>query len=209
VGQTLTAVVLTLDAAETLLWAEDRAPSAMARSAIQRAQELAAIALDETRDVAHQLRPDRFVETGLVAAAHRLAASAGAPVTVTADPGLAVPGLLAPEDEMNVYRIIQEAVTNAVRHARAKHISIAFTTDGAVMSVAIVDDGIGFDARTSEERGLGFAGMQERARILRGRLEITSGRREGARVLLTVPLLRRDAPPVPSATVPVVEGGAP
>ena len=70
VGQTLTAIVLTLDAAESTLWAGELAPSAMARSGIGRAQELAAIALDETRDVAYRLRPARFVETGLVAAGH-------------------------------------------------------------------------------------------------------------------------------------------
>jgi len=207
VGQTLTAVVLTLDAAESMLWAGERAPSAMARSAIERAQELAAIALDETRDVAYRLRPDRFVETGLVAAAKRLAASAGAHVTVVADPGLAVPGLLDPEGEMNVYRIVQAAMGNAVRHAHANHIRIEFASDGAVLSVAVIDDGIGFDAATREDRGLGFAGMRERALILRAGLETTSVRGEGTRVALTVPLSRREATPTTASTTPVVRGG--
>jgi len=206
VGQTLTAAVLTLDAAESMLWAGERAPSQMARSAIQRAQELSAIALDETRNVAYQLRPGRFVETGLVAAANRLAASAGAPVTVSADPGLAIPGLLDPEDEMNVYRIMQEALSNAVRHAKAKHIRIEFASDGDVLTVAVIDDGIGFDAKTSGERGLGFAGMRERALILRAGLEITSVPRTCARIVLTVPLPQLGSSPVPSPA-PLIQGG--
>jgi len=186
VGQTLTAVVLTLDAAETLLAAGDLAPTGQAHGAIVRAQELAAVALDETRDVAYQLRPDRFVETGLVAAATRLAASAGVPMTVMAEPRLAVPGLLAPEDEMNVYRIIQEAVTNAVRHAAPNEIQVRFASTHDHLLVSIDDDGIGFDPSTADDRGLGLAGMRERARILRGDLVTNSGR-GGTHVALSVP----------------------
>lgn len=189
VGQALTALVLTLDAAESTLWAGEQAPSAMARAGIGRAQELAAIALDETRDVAYQLRPARFVETGLVAAVKRLADTAGVPITVTADPELTRPGVLEPEDEMSVYRVIQEALSNATRHAQARRIRVELTTDGVLLTVRVSDDGVGFDQNSSEDRGLGLAGMRERALILRAALSIDSTPGEGSTVVLSVPLV--------------------
>ncbi len=188
VGQTLTAIVLTLDAAESSLWAGERAPSAMARSGIGRAQELAAIALDETRDVAYRLRPDRFVETGLVAAVKRLADTAGVEISVVADPVLSHPGLLDPEDEMSVYRIVQEALANAIRHAHAQRIRVELTSDGVVLTIRIVDDGIGFDVDATKDRGLGLAGMRERALILRADLSLESTPGMGSTVVMRVPL---------------------
>jgi two-component system sensor histidine kinase UhpB len=160
----------------------------MARSGIGRAQELAAIALDETRDVAYRLRPDRFVETGLVAAVKRLAETAGVEITVVADPELSHPGLLDPEDEMSVYRVVQEALTNAIRHAHAQLIRVDLISDGVVLTVRIVDDGIGFDATATRDRGLGLAGMRERALILRADLWLESAPGKGSTVLMRVPL---------------------
>lgn len=194
VGQTLTALVLTLDAAEQSLWAGERAPSALARSGIRRAQELAAIALDETRDVAYRLRPARFVETGLVAAVKRLADTAGVPITVVADPELTRSGLLDPEGELSVYRVVQEALSNAIRYSRSRHIRIELTSDDAVLTVRVTDDGIGFDATAKEDRGLGLAGMRERAIVLRAGFAIDSAPSRGTRVTMTVPL-----PPTGSA----------
>jgi two-component system sensor histidine kinase UhpB len=194
VGQTLTAVVLTLDAAESMLWAGEHAPSVMAQSTMRRVQELAATALDETHDVAYRLRPDRIIETGIVAAVSRLASSAGVPVTILATPDLAHPGLLNAEDEMNVYRVVQEAMNNAIRHAQARHIRIEFASDGAVLSIAVIDDGIGLDPKLIERQGLGFAGMRERALILRGRLEVKSVSGRGTTILLSVPMPRHDGP---------------
>lgn len=208
VGQTLTAMVLTLDAAESQLWATDHAPAAAGIAAIRRAQELAAIALDETREVSFRLRPDRFIETGLVAAVRRLAATAGKPITVTADPALTMVGLLDPEDEMNLYRIIQEALANAVGHAHAKQVSIAFSANGAALTVEIADDGVGFDVDRTSDRGLGLHGMRERALILRGHLEIRSRRRRGSKVTMTVPLPDRTVLVPVAAAASVVHGQA-
>ena len=188
VGQTLTALVLTLDAAESDLWAD--APTTPPRGAagIHRAQELAAIALDETRDVAYRLRPDRLVETGLVAATERLAAASGAATTVIADPALKVAGLLEPEDEMNVYRIVQEAVNNAVSHAHASHIQIRFHVSRGLLAATITDDGSGFDPMAVDHQGLGMAGMRERALVLRSDLVVRSSQGRGTTISVTAPL---------------------
>jgi signal transduction histidine kinase len=209
VGQTLTAMVFTLDAAESVLWAEDRPPSRMARAAVGRAQDLAAIALEETRDVAYQLRPDRLVETGLVAATARMAAQAGADVTVIASDELRRAGLLDPEDEMNVYRIVQEAVSNAARHASARTIQIEFAATGGKLAVSVVDDGVGFDPRASVHAGLGLAGMKERAIVLRSRLSVSSRAGRGTRISLFVPLPRPGAHPMRESTAAVAQQSAP
>ena len=188
VGQTLTAIVLTLDSAEASLWAGEHAPSEMARSGIRRAQELAAIALDETRDVAYRLRPARFVEAGLVAAVGRLADTAGVPIMVVTDPDLAVPGLLEPEDEMGVFRVVQEALSNATRYSNARRIAVTLSSDGYFLEVRVTDDGIGFDTSTTASRGLGLAGMRERAAILRAELSVESSPGQGTTVTMRVPL---------------------
>lgn len=206
VGQTLTAVVFTLDAAESMLWAGEESPSVMARSALRRAQELAATALDETRDVAYRLRPARFAETGLVASVSRLAASAGALVTVNATADLAVPGLLDPEDEMNVYRIVQESIGNAVRHAQARTIRVDFARTDSTLLVDIVDDGIGFEPKSTEDRGLGLTGMHERSIIIRSGLEVASSPGGGTRVSLRVPIPKRSLP-TPSSADRLLHGG--
>jgi signal transduction histidine kinase len=211
VGQTLTAMVLTLDATESTLWAGEQAPSAMARAGIRRVQELAAIALEETRDVAYRLRPARFVETGLVAAVKLLADTAGAPITVVADPDLARPGLLEPEDEIGVFRVVQEALNNAIRYANAGSIKVEMTSDGDVMTVRVTDDGIGFDTTTKEARGLGLPGMSERALILGAAFAVESTIGKGTRVTLAVPLPRPGATAGPEARTRPIEqpGGVP
>jgi signal transduction histidine kinase len=192
VGQTLAAVVLTLDAAESQLWAGKNPPSTLGRSSIRRAQELAEIALEETRDVSYRLRPDRLVETGLVAATTRMAANAGMAVTVTAPDSLRVPKLLEAEDEMSVYRIVQEALANAVRHAAARSIRIEFGTTGERLTVSIIDDGVGFVRNDAGHAGLGMAGMEERAIVLGSRLSVASRPGRGTRVSVSAPLRVRN-----------------
>jgi two-component system sensor histidine kinase UhpB len=193
VGQTLTAMVLTLDAAESQLWAGPHQPSTLGQTGMRRAQELAAIALDETHDVAYQLRPARFAESGLVSAVKRLATTAGLPVVVTADPRLDRTGVLSPDDEMTVYRVIQEALSNAVRYADANQIRFDLTTDGRVLTVRVSDDGIGFDLEQQADRGLGLAGMRERALVMNATLDIETSPGRGTVIVLRVPMLGDEA----------------
>ena len=188
VGQTLTALTFTLDAAESRLWTGERGHSTLTRAAIGRARELAGIALDETRDVAARLRPARFAQTGLGAGIHELAATAGVAVDVRIEPGLAHPGLLPPDAEMEVYRIVQEALGNAVRYALAAHIWIAMETSNRMLQVTVRDDGIGFDPDRIRDRGLGLPGMTERALLLGGDLQIRSATGLGTTIELTLPL---------------------
>jgi signal transduction histidine kinase len=188
VGQTLAALTFTLDAAETMLWTGERKHLTLTRAAVGRAQELAGIAIDETRDVAFRLRPARFAQTGLGAGIQELAATAGVAVDVRIEPDLAHPRLLAPDDEMEVYRIVQEALGNATRYALADHIWIAMEADKGMLKVTIRDDGIGFDPDEVGERGLGLPGMTERAFLLRADLQVRSAPGAGTAITLTLPL---------------------
>jgi signal transduction histidine kinase len=196
VGQTLTAVVLNLDAAEAALRAPSDAPAPLVGSSIRRAQVLAAAALDEVRDVAAQLRPARIREIGLGAAIANLADAAGVRVQVRFDPRELPAGLLGAEGEIEAYRIVQEALGNAARHGRARSIWIDGGVVDGQMRIEIGDSGVGFDAAASA-RGLGLDGMAERAAILNGRLEIRSLRGAGTTVALVVPLPDRPVEPAP------------
>lgn len=186
VGQTLTALTFTLDAAEAMLWAGEQAPSHLTRSSVVRAQELAAIALDETRDVAFRLRPGRFAETGLAAGIQELAATVGT-IDLRIEPGLIRPHLLEAGAEMEVYRIVQEALGNAVRYAGATHIWVELSTGTRSLLVTVGDDGVGFDPSLVTERGLGLAGMRERALLLDTDLTVQSAPGRGTIVTLAVP----------------------
>ena len=197
VGQTLTAVMLTLDAVDREFTADDASVTGAARTSLHRARTLAATALADTRDVAAKLRPTRVHEIGLGAALRNLAGSAGASVELRFDPDLLPPGLLEPEVEIDLYRIVQEAVGNAARHSRANRIWIgARIVDGTVRLV-VGDDGVGF-ASADRERGLGLDGMLERAAIHGGSVDVRSRAGDGTRVDIVVPVtspLQEPAPP--------------
>lgn len=194
VGQTLTAVILTLDAAESELWAGSNPPSGHARSSIARAQTLASAALEEARGVAAELRPARIHEIGLGAALANLARDAGVAVELRFDPTILPPGMLDPEPEIDAYRIVQEAIGNAARHSRASLIWI----DGAVaddeIRLEVGDDGRGLDRRALT-RGLGLAGMEERAAILHARFELRSRPGKGTVIKLVIPRPPEDDSP--------------
>jgi signal transduction histidine kinase len=187
VGQTLTAVVLTLDAAEAELWAGPQTPEPRARRTIQHAQELAATALEEARDVATQLRPTRIREIGLGAALRNLARASGVPVEVRFDPAILPPGLLDPDHEIDAYRIAQEAIANAARHSHGSQVWLDGKVTESEIPLEIGDDGQGFDD-SAWQRGLGLAGMTERAAILGARLEIRSSPGDGTIISLVLPL---------------------
>jgi signal transduction histidine kinase len=193
VGQTLTAVILTLDAADAELQSARAQSTDGASGDVHRARELAAAALAETRTVAAKLRPTRVHEIGLGAALESLAHAAGIPVEVRFDPVLMPPGLLEPELEIDVYRIVQEALGNAARHSKATRVWISADVVNGMIKLVVGDDGIGFDDSTRAE-GLGLDGMYERAGIHGLDIAISSKRGEGTRVEIAVPIARRPAP---------------
>jgi PAS domain S-box-containing protein len=98
---------------------------------------------------------------------------------------------LEPAVEVQLLRIVQEALSNVRKHARAQSAQVSFSASDAAVQVAIADDGHGFDpssAAAAQADGFGLQSMRERAEALGGRLEVTSQPSSGTRVLVTVPV---------------------
>ena len=94
---------------------------------------------------------------------------------------------------MALFRIVQEAYTNVLRHARAQSVLVALDMTSGDLEVTVRDDGQGFDVdgvigRTMADRHLGLVGMRERARAIGGSFAITSELEQGTQVRVTVPL---------------------
>jgi signal transduction histidine kinase len=105
------------------------------------------------------------------------------------DGAAAAPGPLG----RDAYRIVQEALTNVLRHAHAEAVQIACAVDKGVLTIEIEDDGAGFEPRTvsrprASGQGLGLLGMRERLSLLGGRLAIDAAPGAGTCVTITLPL---------------------
>ena len=87
-----------------------------------------------------------------------------------------------------LYRVVQEALTNVARHARAKRIRLLVQREGELVSVAIEDDGTGFALLTPRTNGLGLVGLKERVAELSGTVQIASAPGKGTRVSVEIPV---------------------
>ncbi|HEY2388000.1 MAG TPA: PAS domain S-box protein [Candidatus Binatia bacterium] len=144
---------------------------------------------EHLRQLAHDLRPMLLRDLGLQRSLHALAEGMSLPgTTVTAVFRTPIPRLRE-EAEIAIYRIAQESLANAVRHARARTIQLVLAVDGPTLRLDVTDDGCGF---TPDERrhsdGLGLVGMEERALALGGRLELRASSHGGTTVSLECPL---------------------
>ena len=92
--------------------------------------------------------------------------------------------------ETNLFRIVQESLTNIAKHSRASKVTITLREQGGRIKITITDNGIGFDpvviSQPGERRGLGLIGMKERAESLNGRLDIDSSPGKGTRISIEV-----------------------
>jgi signal transduction histidine kinase len=97
------------------------------------------------------------------------------------------------DDELRtcVYRVVQEALTNAERHAHAKSIHVTIQRNADNVTGIIQDDGVGFDRAALREHGLGLLGIEERVRELSGKAEIISQPTGGTRIVIQLPVLER------------------
>ena len=173
VSQKLFSVMLTAEAAATQM---DRDLVA-ARAQIERVRELAREALDELRALILGLRPPELERDGLEGALRKevemIGAVHGTNVELQIEPGFSIE---TGDREAALLRIAHEALHNAVRHARAEHVTVRVGGAGGGLVVEVTDDGIGFDPDRPDLRSmhLGLTSMEERARELRGRLRIHS-----------------------------------
>jgi signal transduction histidine kinase/ligand-binding sensor domain-containing protein len=156
-------------------------------------------AIGEVRAISHALRPAALEQVGLTKAiewmVEQLGEGSATQFSLELDN---IDGLLAPEMEIHLFRIIQEGLNNITRHARAKQVILEVKREAAVLRVSLFDDGHGFEAEKlrhgSEARqGLGLASLEERAEYLGGSLDLQSAPERGTRLTVRVPLPRTRA----------------
>lgn len=160
---------------------------------LQRLATVAGTALADLRGMIAGLRETSDDDLAVMLTRHvdAVTSSNGPSIEVACDG----PNQLDPERSEAVLRIAQEALSNALRHARAQAIRIGLHQDEAEVRLLVVDDGVGLGTASTESGGgVGLASMQERARALHGTLEIEPRERGGTRVLLTVPVPRPRLP---------------
>ncbi len=146
----------------------------------------------ELRRLSHELSPAMLKDFGLVPALTYLAEGvsrrSGLRITIEGTPERRLPEPI----EAALYRVAQESLTNAVRHARATKVTIRLRHEAAAISCHIRDDGVGFDVNLAEtstdERGFGLIGIRERAGSLGGSLEIKSAAGAGTELVVSIPL---------------------
>jgi len=182
-GQALTSILLGLKPLEEALH------DAAARAAVAELRELVVSTLQDVRRLAVELRPKALDDFGLVAALERLTQNfqeqTGIEVDLQATLG---DERLPAEVETALYRIAQEALTNVVKHARARRVSLVLQRRPGSVSAVIEDDGAGFDPASLDDKGLGLIGMRERVALVDGRLQIESSHGVGTTLVIEVPL---------------------
>jgi signal transduction histidine kinase len=114
----------------------------------------------------------------------------GLPVRFTPGPGL--PGAIPPRQQVELLRVVQEALTNVTKHADATMVRLRAEAVGRDLVVAVTDNGIGFDRDRPREGGMGLRGMEERARLMGGTLKVESEPHGGTTVEVSVPILVSD-----------------
>ena len=184
-GQSLTSMLLGLRAVEAA--AGDA--STELREAITSLRELIVATLHDVRRLAVELRPKALDDFGLVAALQRLGETFTEQTHVEVQVQAALRDeRLPPEVETALYRIVQEALTNVVKHAHASTVSVVLTQKNASIAAVIEDDGRGFDPDKARPDGLGLLGMRERLALLGGRVAVESSGGRGTTVAVEVPL---------------------
>jgi signal transduction histidine kinase len=181
-GQALTSILLGLKSLEDVRDQESLAEST------SRLRELVVATLQDVRRLAVELRPKALDDFGLVAALERLVETFREQTGIEVDLEPRLGDERLPSDvETTLYRITQEALTNIVKHAHAKHVSIVLTRRDGSISAVIEDDGQGFSEEQGSGNGLGLLGMHERIALVDGRLAVESSPGSGTTLSIEVP----------------------
>ncbi|HEY7538274.1 MAG TPA: GAF domain-containing protein [Gaiellaceae bacterium] len=181
-GQALTSILLGLRALE------DSLESPESRAAAADLRELAVGTLQDVRRLAVELRPKALDDFGLISALERLTETWGGYTGISVNFAASLgEHQLSNEAATALYRIVQEALTNVVKHAHAENASVLLTRKNGMVVAVIEDDGRGFDPSESRQ-GFGIQGMRERVELLGGRLQVESAPGTGTTLVAEVPL---------------------
>lgn len=190
-AQTLAALLFQLSVLER----ENAHPEIQAR--LETVRQIAADVLEEVRTLAHTVHPRVLDDLGLLAALRHLARQvedrSGA--TITVDAAQATEAVPAPIAAV-LYRVAQEAVSNALRHGAPSDVTIQLSTVGGGAQLRITDDGRGFDVDEAERRrpGMGLFTMRERVALVDGAFDVDSAPGRGTRISADIPFDSRTFP---------------
>jgi len=177
-GQALTSILLGLK----------RLEGSESSETIAELRELVVGTLQDVRRLAVELRPQALDDFGLVVALERLTRGFAEQTGIVVDlEAGSVAGRLPSEIETAIYRTVQESLTNVVKHAHARRVSVLLTVTGGKIKAVIEDDGKGFDPSEPGE-GVGLLGIRERMELLDGTLTMESGESGGTTIAAEVPL---------------------
>jgi signal transduction histidine kinase len=172
-----------------LSWLQSRVPDPTLQERLAQLGAVLDEAMDLKRRVVEDLRPSLLDHFGLPTALRAYVESACAKAGLRADIALPEDGASLPKDTaIALFRIVQEGLTNIVRHAGARSVTLRLTMDGESCRFTLRDDGRGFDAAAPEFRwSHGITGMRQRVRALGGRFEIESTAGAGTALRVIVP----------------------
>lgn len=192
-AQSMANVVLKAELCEKLLAIDPN----QSRAELKKLKDIVRTSLKDIRKIIYDLRPMSLDDLGLIPTIKRYIDSFMEETEINVE-------LMALNEqyvvdsiiEIACFRIIQEALNNIVKHSNAKDVLIKIEQTPDKLYVIIKDNGIGFDIKNpknkSGDSGFGLIGMKERAELLNGKLDIISTLGEGTRILLSIPLERKD-----------------
>jgi two-component system sensor histidine kinase UhpB len=180
VGQTLTGVMLQVEGLAALI------PDQL-REQLDELRETARHGTEEVRRIARRLRPEALEDLGLQSALSALVARVAEQAHFDVSKHLEPRLRLSQQQELVVYRVAQEALTNVARHAGAAHVELRLDRDDGNAVLCVQDDGRGVRSADLGSSS-GIRGMRERAMLIGARLDIAPRRERGTEVRLIIPI---------------------
>ena len=178
---------------------KENASSERMREQLQEISQASTDSVEEIRSIARALRPYQLDRLGLTKTLEDVAASVttagGLHIKAAVDN---VDGLFAPEAEIGLYRIVQEGLSNVLKHAQAKSVRLVVQRSEESVRMELTDDGRGF--HSAQKDGFGLNGLRERVRLLGGVVVVMSAPGQGTQLQVSIPLPSGRVPDVNSAT---------
>jgi signal transduction histidine kinase len=184
IGQQLAAMRL------EILWIKDRLREAAPEDMFRNLVNMTLNASEDLKRICMDLRPVVLDKMGFVPAIEELIKefALNTDMRITARIAPVDESGLSPAVTINIYRILQESLANAVRHAKARTVRVTLERDSETMRLCVEDDGAGMPAAQTRNRGgFGIMGIRERAKIIGGAVKIESQPGQGARIIVTFP----------------------
>jgi len=174
--------------------ASQQSPKPEVETHLEAIERIAGEAIDETRNLAHNLRPAHIEQVGLTASLQAMIREVSQSSEVHFERRVEnVDGVFKGDAAANIYRIVQEALNNVIKHSKAHQAAITVERDLHSVRLRIADDGIGFDTRqAATRRGLGLTSMTERVRMLSGNFRIQSSPGHGTQLAIELPIAEPD-----------------